>query len=108
MDTDRELECKFVSLFPCLDEQQRRLLAVAEARSLGYSGISRVSRACGLSHVTIQEALKELDSPTPRPGRVRRPGGSRKNLHDTSPQLFQALEELIAPKTRGDPMSPLR
>ena len=108
MDTDRELEREFASLFPCLDERQRRLFAAAEARSLGYGGISRVSRASGLSRVTIQEALKELDSPQPHPGRVRRPGGGRKKLRDSAPQLLKALEELIAPETRGDPMSPLR
>jgi hypothetical protein len=108
MDTDQELERKFASLFPCLDERQRRLFAAAEARSLGYGGISRVSRASGLSRVTIQEALKELDSPQHHPGRVRCPGGGRKKLRDSSPQLLKALEELIAPETRGDPMSPLR
>ena len=108
MDTDQELERKFGSLFPCLDERQRRLLAAAEARSLGYGGISRVSRACGLSRVTIQGALQELDSPSPHPDRARRPGGGRKKLRDSSPQLLKVLEELIAPETRGDPMSPLR
>ena len=108
MDTDQELERKFVTLFPCLDERQRRLFAAAEARALGYGGISRVSRACGLSRVTIQGALEELDSPSPHPDRVRRPGGGRKKLRDSSPQLLKVLEELIAPETRGDPMSPLR
>jgi len=108
MDTDQALKRKFASLFPCLDERQRRLFAAAEARSLGYGGISRVSRASGLSRVTIQGALKELDSPPPHPERVRRPGGGRKKLRDSSPRLLNALEELIVPETRGDPMSPLR
>lgn len=76
MDTDQELERKFVTLFPCLDERQRRLFAATEARSLGFGGISRVSRACGLSRVTIQGALEELDSPMSHPGRVRRPGAA--------------------------------
>ncbi len=67
MDTEQELERKFASLFPGLDERQRRLVAAAEARSLGYGGISRVSRASGLSRLTIQRALKELDSPSPTP-----------------------------------------
>ena len=107
MDIGQELQRKFVTLFPCLDERQRRLLAAAEARSLGYGGISRVSRACGLSRVTIQGALEELDSPMPHPGRVRRPGGGRKKLRAPSPQLLKALEDLVAPETRGDPMSPL-
>jgi hypothetical protein len=42
------------------------------------------------------------------PGRVRRLGGGRKKLAESSPRLLKVLEELIAPETRGDPMSPLR
>lgn len=108
MDTDQELERKFVSIFPCLDERQRRLFAAAEARSLGYGGITRVSRASGLSRVTVQKALRELDTPEVQASRVRRPGGGRKKLQDRLPHLLEALEELIAPETRGDPMSPLQ
>ena len=54
---DRELQRKFGSILPSLDERQRRLLAAAEARSMGYGGIRRVSRASGLSHAAIQRAM---------------------------------------------------
>ena len=108
MPDDLELQRKFAAILPNLDERQRRLLAAAEARSLGYGGIRRVSRASGISHAAIQRALKELDAPLPPPGRVRRPGGGRKKLRDKEPAILAALEGLIAPETRGDPMSPLR
>jgi hypothetical protein len=108
MPDDLELQRKFAAILPNLDERQRRLLAAAEARSLGYGGIRRVSRASGISHAAIQRALKELDAPPPPPGRVRRPGGGRKRLRDKEPAILVALEGLIAPETRGDPMSPLR
>ena len=108
MPDDLELQRKFASILPNLDERQRRLLAAAEARSLGYGGVRRVSRASGISHAAIQRALKELDAPLPPPGRVRRPGGGRKKLRDKEPAILAALEGLIAPETRGDPMSPLR
>jgi len=39
---------------------------------------------------------------------VGRPGGGGKPLEETDPTLVLALEELVAPETRGDPMSPLR
>ena len=39
MHDDRELKRKFGSILPSLDERQRRLIAAAEARSLGYGGI---------------------------------------------------------------------
>lgn len=108
MHDDRELQRKFTSILPNLDERQRRLVAAAEARSLGYGGISRVSRASGISHTAIRRALKQLDAPPPPAGRIRQPGGGRKKVRDTSPAILAALEELIAPETRGDPMSPLR
>ena len=50
-------------------------VAAAETRSLGYGGISRVSRASGISHTAIRRALEQLDTPPPPAGRVRRPGG---------------------------------
>jgi len=108
MHDDQELQRKFVSILPNLDERQRRLLADAEARSLGYGGIRRVSRASGISHATIQRAWKQLDTPPPAAGRVRRPGGGRQKIRDKDPAVLAALEELIAPETRGDPLSPLR
>src|SRR5512144_1842709 len=39
---------------------------------------------------------------------MRRPGGGCKRLRDKEPAILAALEGLIAPETRGDPMSPLR
>ncbi len=38
----------------------------------------------------------------------RRPGGGRKRAEEHDPDLVAALESLIDPVTRGDPMSPLR
>ena len=108
MVEDQELERKFATIFPCLNERQRRLLAAAEARSLGYGGITRVSKASGLSRVTIQTALKQLDTPHPPGGRIREIGGGRKKVRDQTPEILHALETMIAPETRGDPMSPLR
>lgn len=44
---------KFNALLPILDEKGRRLWAAAEAKSLGRGGISAVSKATGLSRITI-------------------------------------------------------
>lgn len=41
-------------------------------------------------------------------GRIRKTGGGRKPLTETDPGLMAALEALVDPATRGDPMSPLR
>ena len=66
----------------------------------------------GLSRPTITAGLRELDQPIPQraaeAARVRRPGGGRRPLTETDPGLLAALESLLEPVTRGDPMSPLR
>ena len=40
--------------------------------------------------------------------RIRNPGGGRKSLTETDPELLSALEALVDPVTRGHPQSPLR
>ncbi len=95
-----------------LDERRRRQWAAAEARDTGWGGISLVARATGLSRPTIMAGLKELDLSSKRRAvtgaRVRSPGGGRRPLTQSDPGLLEALERLIDPATRGDPMSPLR
>lgn len=95
-----------------MDERGRRQWAAAEARELGWGGVTAVSQATGLSRTTIVAGLRELDLPTRQreveAARVRRPGGGRKPLTETDPALLAALEALIEPVTRGDPQSPLR
>jgi hypothetical protein len=41
-------------------------------------------------------------------GRSRRPGGGRKLAEDHDPALPAALDKLVEPESRGDPMTPLR
>lgn len=68
----RALRKKVARLWPHLDERARRLFAASEARELGHGGVSLVSRACGLSRVTITKGLRELDEKPLPTGRVRR------------------------------------
>ncbi len=84
------------------------MLAANEALQEGYGGISRVSRACGLSRVTITKGIDELDEAPIAPGRIRRPGAGRRRLLVRDPELPRVLETLVEPLTRGDPESPLR
>jgi len=84
------------------------MLAAAEAMEMGRGGVSLVSRACGLSRVTITKGVRELDEPGLPEGRTRRPGGGRKKLEAQDPKLKRVLESLVEPLARGDPESPLR
>jgi len=103
---------KYLTLRVEMDERRRRQWAAAEARELGRGGVSAVARATGLSRTTITAGLRELKLPARQRAvetlRVRRPGGGRKPLSQSDPQLWAALESLIEPTTRGDPESPLR
>jgi Rhodopirellula transposase DDE domain len=84
-------------------------MAATEAMSLGYGGVSLVSRACGLSRKAIRKGIVELAGRSkPLLGRVRRAGGGRKSITQSDPGLVQTLEALIDEQTRGDPESALR
>ena len=107
MATER-LRQKFRAAWPHLDERTRRIMAASEALSLGYGGVSIVSRACGLSRKAIHKGMHELEEGEPLVGRVRRAGGGRKSITQSDPELVQTLEGLIDEQTRGDPESALR
>ena len=102
------LKDKFDLIWPHLDERSRRLIAASEARQIGYGGVSKVSRACGLSRVTITKAMGEFESEPLDARRIRRAGGGRPSLVQLDPELPALLEMLVEPLARGDPESPLR
>lgn len=83
-------------------------MAGSEARSLGYGGVSKVRRACGLSRKAIVKGIHEISGRNTMPGRIRRPGAGRKKITVSDPKLLSSLEHLVEPETRGDPESPLR
>lgn len=105
IDEDK-LRQKLSSVLPLLDERQKRVLLAAESRQLGRGGVTLVSRLSGLSRVSIHKGLLELD--TVLTGSVRSPGAGRKEATDLQPDLLAALDALVDPESRGDPMSPLR
>src|ERR1700730_11799401 len=105
---ESSLRRKLVDVWPLLDERSRRLMAASEALSLGYGGVSRIRRACGLSRKAIAKGIREIADGNTLPGRIRRSGAGRKNLVERDPKLLISLERLMEPETRGDPESPLR
>jgi len=103
---------KYRVVAPELDERRRRQWAAAEAREIGYGGVSVVARATGLARSTIHAGLRDVRASVRQrvraAERVRRAGGGRRPLTTSDPALLTALFALIEPTTRGDPESPLR
>ena len=54
---------KYLTIFSDLDERGRQRWAAAEARSLGWGGITAVAMATGISDRTIRNGIRELDDP---------------------------------------------
>lgn len=122
MDALQAIEAKYQALAPRLDEATLRLWVAAEARSLGRGGVSLVANAVGVSRTTIYAGLAEIEEASKeskrrgaasvaasKPAlRVRAAGGGRKKLTDLNQGLLDALDALVEPTSRGDPMSPLR
>jgi hypothetical protein len=99
----------FELLAPALDERTRRLVAAAQARAIGWGGITAVARATGVSRRAIREGMRELSEPQLAASRrVRREGAGRKRAAVKDPTLLRDVEQLVEPVSRGDPESPLR
>lgn len=100
---------KYLVVASDLNERGRRRWAAAEARSLGWGGIIAVAAATGISDRTIRTGIRELDDPDALPpDRQRKTGAGRRCREEEQPGLVEALEALVEPISRGDPMSPLQ
>lgn len=98
-------------ILPILNEAQKRMYLASEAEALGHGGITQISKATGISRVTITSGMKDLkegrntaipgDSGVP----IRREGAGRKSIEITQPGIRETLESLMESSTFGDPQS---
>src|SRR5215211_1088765 len=95
-DEETMVRAKFMALRPVMDERLTRLWAGAEADALGDGGIATVERATGLSRTTIRVGRDELRAgvTADEAGLIRRPGGGRSRIEDTTPGIVETLEAL--------------
>lgn len=112
MTIDTTLEAiiveKYATIGTELTERGRRLWAATESRAIGYGGDALVSRATGIDRKTIRKGRHEIENGIEINTRLRKAGGGRRSLEKSQPGIMQALEQLVDPITRGDPMSALR
>ncbi|MEO3780190.1 hypothetical protein ABGB16_25895 [Micromonospora sp. B11E3] len=88
---------EFRLLEPHLDERQRRLVLAARAVSLGQGGARRIARAVGVHPHTVSKGIRELQGPEQSRGNLRRPGGGRKKITESNPEVLPALLDLMEP-----------
>jgi transposase len=100
---------RYDAVRPHLTERQRRVWLGTEARELGSGGVRIVADAVRVSPDTVRRGRDELDDPRPlQVGRSRAPGAGRKRAEQRDPGVVEALDKLVDPESRGDPMTPLR
>ena len=109
MDAEQSVRQKWRLLKATMDERSRRLWAGAEADVIGYGGVAAVARATGLAISTVRKGRDEARAgATPADVvNIRRSGGTR-SYEAAHPEVWEMLETLVDPLTRGDPESPLR
>jgi hypothetical protein len=106
--TQESLELFFDTVQPHLNERHRRLVAGALAEAFGHGGQTWVARASHMSTNTLWKAVGEIREGVEPSDRQRRPGGGDKPKSEKQPGLLKALDALVHPLTRGNPMSMLR
>src|SRR5207245_7750669 len=93
--TQEMLAAKYGSIFPHLDERQRRLLMGAEARALGHGGIRAVARAAGVREATVSLGVDGLDGGGGPVGRAGGRGGGREGGAERGGEVRAALLAVV-------------
>ena len=109
MEVDPDALARFFEVvLPHLNERQRRMVVGAAVGMCGPGTKSMVAEAASMSRNTVIKAVSEVEAGIEPSDRVRAPGGGVKPITETQPELLAALDELVHPETRGNPMSLLR
>lgn len=100
-----EIEAQMCHFYQSLSEKDRRRYAAIEAKKLGYGGISYICRVLQCNDRTIKRGLSELAASLPAdPARIRLPGGGRKSVLATTPELDTVFQRVLENHTAGSPM----
>lgn len=106
-ESDDIIKVRIESVLPMLNERQKRIYLSAEAKSIGWGGVTRISKLTSVSRKTISKKDLDIFTDTPKSNRVRKAGGGRKKQTEHYPELLETIESIVSPHTMGDPMNPL-
>lgn len=112
VEAEEDIRERYEKVKRSLNERGRRAFVANEARALGYGGRAVAARATKMAIATVARGMTELvaiDSGEDEPldiSRVRRRGGGRKSK-ESEAGLLDALREVVASSTSGDPESAL-
>jgi hypothetical protein len=99
----------WLKIFSDLNEVQRRHSAAQRALELKWGGVSHVCKLTGMSHHTVNKGILEITSKNVIDStRLRKKGGGRKKIVDTTPKVLVEIERILDDTTAGDPMSSLK
>src|ERR1035437_3557838 len=97
-----QIEAKYHSLAPLMDERMRRQWAATESRAYGWGGVQAVSGAIRMSPNTIRKGLAELAARDRNPEgavdvRWRKTGGGGKRCRVSDAGLLETWKWLVEP-----------
>ena len=100
-----EIESQMHNFYQSLSEKDRRRYAAIEAKKLGYGGIRYICRVLRCNDRTIVRGMSELEKLLAKDEkRIRLPGGGRKSILTTTPELEAAFQRVLENHTAGSPM----
>ena len=99
------MEKRIKIMLPLLDERQRRIFLAAEAQAYGRGGIAYVCKISGAAPFTVRQGIAEINGEEPPVAdvRLRAPGGGRKKLQSSMPDLNDHILQIVDGTTYGDP-----
>ncbi len=104
--SDEILKVRISTILPILDERQKRIYLSAEAKSIGWGGVTEIAELSSVSRRTISKK-DMISTGTFNHDRVRKAGGGRKSQTEHYPELLATIEKIVSPHTMGDPTNPL-
>ena len=99
-----KIETGMRKFYSSLSEKDSRRYAAIEAQKLGYGGVAYICRVLGCNDRTVRQGISDVEEDLPNKSRIRKSGGGRKAILETTPEIITAFLDVIKSHTAGSPM----